>query len=340
MTTMKAAVWEDEMSLAVKELPVPEVPEGFSLIKVAYAGLCGTDFAIHHGRHPRAQHGLVMGHEMCGWLCDENGEVTEDSKLVVAEPLITCGDCRPCREGVSHVCQQLGLYGIDQPGALADYVAVPTDILYTIDKKIDPSVAALVEPLAVAVHAVAMSKLSKGDTIAVLGAGPIGILTSLVARYSGAERVIVSEPTAARRELAAELGFEIVPEGADAIEYVNEQTDGVGADLVFDTAGHPAVAPQLTPICRIRGQIVIVGVHKTPAAIDLRDVCFKEQEMVGVRVYTHDDFAKAVELINEDALKLGALPVKIFPLSDVTGAFEAAEFGTDCVKVLVTPKEN
>ncbi|MDM8084808.1 alcohol dehydrogenase catalytic domain-containing protein [Cellulomonas cellasea] len=334
---MKAAVWTATDEVAVTSIAMPEVPEGWALVKVAYNGICGTDLSILHGKHPRAQAPLVMGHELSGWVERAGATGPAEGTLVIAEPLISCGECKACRDGHAHVCRRLGLYGIDTAGGMAQYVALPPEVLHPVPEGVDPRTAALAEPLAVAVHAVALSGMEKGDVVAVYGAGPIGILTALVARHEGAAQVVITEPSAWRREVAEGLGFTVVPEGSTMAEVLAPLTDGEGADTTFDSAAHPSVAAELTAITRVLGRIVVVGVYKQPTPIDLRDVCFKEQSVVGVRVYTSADVTRAIELIASGDLGLDRFPTKAFSLEDVSAAFDAATSGQDCLKVLLTP---
>lgn len=337
MDTMKAAVWSGVDRIEVETVAMPEIPAGWALVRIAYNGVCGTDLSIYHGKHPRASAPLIMGHEMSGWV-----EVAGDSgpaagTLVIVEPLISCGTCKACTDGHRHVCRNLGLYGIDAPGGMAEYVALPPEVLHAVPASVDPKTATLAEPLAVAVHAVNLSGMEPGDTVAVYGAGPIGVLTALVARHEGAGTVVITEPSPWRREVAASMGFTVVPEGSSMIETLAALTRGEGADTTFDSAAHPSVAAELTAVTRVLGRIVVVGVYKQPTPIDLQAVCFKEQSMVGVRVYTTADVTRAIELIAEDALGLEKFPTKAFPLEDVSAAMAAATAGQDCLKVLLTP---
>jgi (R,R)-butanediol dehydrogenase/meso-butanediol dehydrogenase/diacetyl reductase len=334
--TMTAAVWTATDTVQTTEVPRPEVPPGWALIKVAYNGICGTDLAILHGRHPRASAPLIMGHEMSGWVEKAGATGPVAGTLVVVEPLISCGKCKACQEGLTHVCRRLGLYGIDAPGAMAQYVALPPEVLHAVPEGVDPRTATLAEPLAVAVHAVALSGIQPGDTAAVYGAGPIGILTALVARHAGAGTVVIAEPSPWRRDVAAGLGFTVVPEGSSMSAALEPLTNGEGADTTFDSAAHPSVAAELAATTRVRGRIVVVGVYKEPTALDLQAVCFKEQTLVGVRVYTSADVTRAIELIATDALGLERFPTKVFYLTDVDAAFDAAASGQDCLKVLLT----
>jgi (R,R)-butanediol dehydrogenase / meso-butanediol dehydrogenase / diacetyl reductase len=337
MPTMVAALWTAADEVQVSNVPVPEVPAGWALVKVAYNGICGTDLAILHGRHPRALAPLIMGHEMSGWVERAGASGPLAGTLVVVEPLISCGECRSCKNGLTHVCRHLGLYGIDAPGGMAQYVALPPEVLHAVPDDVDPRTATLAEPLAVAVHAVERSGMQPGDTVAVYGAGPIGVLTALTARHAGAGVIVVTEPSPWRREVAAGLGFTVVPEGSTMAATLVPLTDGEGADITFDTAAHPSVAAELAMVTRVRGSIVVVGVYKQPTAVDLQSICFKEQRVIGVRVYTSADVVHAIELIATDALGLGRFPSKAFALTDADAAFDAATSGQHCLKVLLTP---
>lgn len=337
MTRMNAALWTATDQVDHAELPMPEVPAGWALVKVAFNGICGTDLAILHGKHPRAAAPLVMGHEISGWVERAGATGPPAGTLVVVEPLISCGQCRSCKNGLSHVCRHLGLFGIDSPGGMAQFVALPPEVLHAVPAGVDPRTATLAEPLAVAVHAVERSGMQAGDTVAVYGAGPIGILVALVARHEGAVAVIITEPSPWRREVAARLGFTVVAPGSTMPETLAPLTEGEGADTTFDSAAHPLVAAELAATTRVRGRIVVVGVYKQPTAVDLQAVCFKEQAVIGVRVYTSANVTRAIELIATGALDLDQFPTKAFALSDVAAAFDAATTGQECLKVLLTP---
>jgi 2-desacetyl-2-hydroxyethyl bacteriochlorophyllide A dehydrogenase len=336
-SSMTAAIWLATDKMQVTDVLTPEVPEGWALIKVAYNGICGTDLAILHGKHPRATAPLIMGHEISGWVEQAGATGPPAGTLVTVEPLISCGECKACRNGLSHVCRRLGLYGIDSPGGMAQYVALPPEVLHAVPDGVDPRTATLAEPLAVAVHAVDLSGMQAGDTVAVYGAGPIGILTALVARHAGAAAVVIAEPSPWRREVASGLGFTVVPDGSTMAATLAPLTDGEGADTTFDSAAQPSVAAELAATTRVRGRIVVVGVYKAPTPLDLQAVCFKEQTVIGVRVYTSPDVTHAIELIASDALGLNRFPTKAFDLTDVAAAFDAATSGQDCLKVLLTP---
>ena len=191
--TMRAALWLGKEQVAVRVVPRPAVGPGQALIRVAYAGICGTDLMIYLGKHPRAKAPLIMSHEFCGVIAEADGEAYPAGAPVTVNPLLTCGQCYPCRHGLSHVCERLGLLGIDADGGFAEYALAPLHTVRPLPPGLPLVEAALIEPLAVAVHAVRASDLKVGDTVAVLGAGPIGIMVAQVARLGGARRVLISE---------------------------------------------------------------------------------------------------------------------------------------------------
>ncbi|MBD7995966.1 alcohol dehydrogenase catalytic domain-containing protein [Arthrobacter sp. Sa2CUA1] len=333
---MSAAVWTGPGNIETQQLPLPVLPEGWVLVRVEYTGLCGTDFSILQGTHPRAAAPLIMGHEITGVVETAVPDGPAVGTRVTVEPLIHCGDCHPCRHGNTHVCRNLGLYGIDVPGSLAEYVALPAGSLIPVGAGVPAREAALAEPLAVAVHAVDRSGLRGGERVVVFGAGPIGILVALVAKHLGAATVLISEPSEERAAVARSLGFETLPAGKESVQAVYEATNGEGADIVFDSAGHPAVAAVFPDVVRVRGTVVLVGVYKKPVELNLQALTFAENTVVGVRVYTRADVERAVELLETDVLGVGRIPIQEFALTDAAAAFDLAMSAGPALKVLVT----
>jgi (R,R)-butanediol dehydrogenase/meso-butanediol dehydrogenase/diacetyl reductase len=332
---MSAAVWLGDEEVIVRREPTPTVEGDTALVRVELTGLCGSDFGILHGTHPRAVAPLILGHEITGTVEVASPTSPPVGTRVTVEPLISCGHCTACLSGNTHVCQNLGLYGIDTAGSLAEFVALPGDVLISVDASVALTEVALAEPLAVAVHAVHRSGLSGGETVMIFGAGPIGMLTALVARNTGAGRILIAEPSGARCAVAESLGFETVPPDAEPTEAIRDATGGAGADIVFDSAAHPSVAARLARCVRVRGTVVLVGVYKKPTEVDLQALTFAENTVVGVRVYTRADMEEAVALIESGVLHLERIPVEVFPLADANAAFERAMAATGTLKVLV-----
>jgi 2-desacetyl-2-hydroxyethyl bacteriochlorophyllide A dehydrogenase len=302
------------------------------VVDVAYAGICGTDLHICAGEHPRAEAPLVLGHEFVGRLTVDAGGLAAGQPVAV-EPLLNCGHCTPCRTGRSHVCEQLRLIGIDVPGGVAEQVRVPESRLIALPDDVELHAAAFVEPLAVTVHAVRRSGLRLGDTVMVAGAGPIGLGVAACARLAGAGEIFVSEPSAARRSVAEELGFTLLdPDdpGAD----LSERTRGELAAVVFDTAGHPAVAAGLASWTTVGGRIVFVGVYGKPTALDLQDIVFRELDAVGCRVYERADMETAVAMIATGRFDPSPLITGTVALADAPAALDRLRSGED-LKVLI-----
>jgi (R,R)-butanediol dehydrogenase/meso-butanediol dehydrogenase/diacetyl reductase len=341
---MLAAVYEGAGRIAIERSPPPELPPGWALVRVSHVGICGTDLAILGGQHPRAKPPLIMGHEVSGRLVEAveqtnaaaDGAATrlEAGTAVAVEPLVTCGACSACRSGNAHVCRTLRLFGIDFPGGMAELMAVPPGRLHRLREPVALDESALVEPLAVGVHAVRLSAFRPGDSVAVLGGGPVGLLTALVLRHSGAALVMVSEANAYRLRVARELGFTAVDAADRPVEQILDLTGGDGTPVVFDAAGHPDVAAQVAAVCRIRGQVVLVGIYKKPTPIDLQAVAFKELSVVGSRVYTGHDFAFARDLAATRGINLRALISHVLPLERAGEGFEILAAGGDALKVL------
>lgn len=333
---MKALIYDGPKRIRVAEVYEPQPLSGEALIKVSYAGICGTDMHIYHGTHPRAKAPLVMGHEFSGKVVSLNGhssEINIDDKVVV-EPLLYCGECPACRSGSYHVCTHLGLIGIDRNGGFAEYVSVPVKALHKIPNEMSFLEGALVEPVAVAVHSIRMSKLKLGDTAVVLGAGPIGTLVAEVCQVAGASKVHIIDVNKERIERARSRGFAVYnPDECNTVDAIMEATYKKGADVVFDAAGVQSTAEICTKLVKIRGQIVVVAVFNTPPNVNYRDVNFNELDIIGVRVYNYEDYDIAINMINKKRINIEGLATHIFSLEDAGKGFAAMEKG-ECMKIL------
>jgi (R,R)-butanediol dehydrogenase/meso-butanediol dehydrogenase/diacetyl reductase len=329
---MAAFVWQGGDKVAVEEVPRPRATEGWALVDVAFAGICGTDLHICAGEHPRAEAPLVLGHEFVGTL-HKDADGLAAGRPVAVEPLLNCGECTPCRTGRTHVCERLRLIGIDVAGGVAEQVAVPESRLIPLPEDLDLRRAALVEPLAVTVHAVRRSGLSLGDPVMVAGAGPIGLAVASCARLAGAGTVFVSEVAEPRRRVAEELGFEVLDAGEPG-EDLRARNGGEGATVVFDTAAHPAVAANITSWVATSGRIVFVGTYGVPAAVNLQEVVFRELEAVGCRVYTRRDMEAAVALIADGSFDPEPFITSTVALSEAPTALQKLRSG-DELKVLI-----
>ena len=317
---MRALAWQGGDRVQVVDAEPPEPRPGWVHVDVAYAGLCGTDLHICQGEHPRARPGVILGHEVVGRLRGP-ARGWPAGTAVMVNPLLACHDCRSCRNGRAHVCERLGLLGIDAPGGAAECIAVPEDQLVPLPSGLDLRVAALIEPLAVAVRAVRRGRLCLGQRAHVIGAGPVGLLVASCARMAGAE-VTMSEPAARRAAVAADLGLTLAAEPDRR------------ADVVFDCTGHPAVAPAVLGWAATSATVITVGTYPGVAGVDLQSLVLRELAIVGTRVYTPEDVAAAAELARRDPFGLGRLITSVIGVDDGPRAIEKLAAGAE-LKILI-----
>ncbi|GAA1424588.1 zinc-dependent alcohol dehydrogenase [Agrococcus citreus] len=305
-------------------------------IRVAFNGICGTDLHIVQGHmDARVAMPATIGHEMSG-VVESVGDGVElaPGTQVTVMPLRWCGECPACVAGHQHICQRLDFVGIDSPGALQQLWTVPASIVVPIPERVSLQHAALVEPLAVAVHDVRRSRLAAGETAVVIGGGPIGQLIAVVARATGAT-VILAEPDAARRAFAEQQGAIVVdPIAGDLAAVVEERTAGAGADVVFEVAGTRGTALDATRHARTRGRVVFVAIHPEPVPVDLHRIFWRELEVLGARVYEREDFERAVALLAEGSVPADALITRVVALDDTMEAFDAL-LSAAAMKILV-----
>jgi (R,R)-butanediol dehydrogenase/meso-butanediol dehydrogenase/diacetyl reductase len=339
MKTMLAARYLGPHHVKSQEVSLPEIGNEEALIEVEACGFCGSDINIIAGTHPRAKAPLTLGHELSGRIVQLQ---TSEKSLAIGDrvttyPLISCGHCYACTHGYPHVCKDLKLYGFDVDGGMAQFVKLPVSSLMKLPDGMSARIGALIEPLAVAVHGVARSNLDQVKLAVVLGAGPIGLLTALVAQARGIPQVIISDVLTSRKEFAESLGLRAVEAGENLRHMVMELSGQNGADLLFECAGHPSSALEMSTLIRSRGVIVNLGVFKKPVAIDMQAINFKEIEILGSRVYERKDFETAIDLAMN--LPMERIVTHAFSLHDVGAAFEQFRSGQVC-KALILPLES
>lgn len=339
--TMHAVVFDGSATPALHTVQRPSPGNHEVLLRIARAGICGTDLSILSGKHPRAQAPLILGHEIAAVVTEIGTEVAAHhpeiaaGELVTIEPIVSCGLCIACQTGVPHVCQKLRLFGIDLPGGMAEYMTVAAHRIVRAPVGMSPDMVVLAEPLAVAVHTVRLSGIRYGDTVCVIGGGPIGILTALVARETTATSILISEPEPSRRAIAEQLGFDVVnPVSHPLEEAVMNRTSGNGVDICFETAGSQAAVTTSTRILRPRGVLVQVSIPKEPRDISLVDITFKELVVKGVRVYEPFDFTHALNFLARRPELFEPLLSRPYQLNEAKTAFEAARSGNQGLRII------
>ena len=336
---MKALVWTNKELVEIKERELPDY-SGKVLIKVAYAGICGSDVSVYMGKHPRARIPLVMGHEFTGTV-EAIGEGVDTPLAVgdhvVVNPLYYCGRCRACLSGNTHVCRSLRLFGTDTDGGMAEYAAIPEKNILKLPKDMPLKTATLIEPVAVVIHAFRMIKKPFYGSAAVIGLGPMGLLSALMLKEAGVSSLWCIETNPERAERGRALGLEVIdPISCDTVEYIRERTDGEGVDILVEASGSAAAAKSMTAIAGVRAEILLLSVFKEPAAIDLRTVNFAEQTIIGSRVYTGVDFKDAIDYTNKHADMLSPVISHVRPLDEAQSTFSEIVSGkTNTMKVLL-----
>lgn len=334
---MLTANYVGNRTIAIREAePVAPGP-GQVQIKVAYAGICGTDLHILHGNMDgRVEQPAIIGHEMSGTIFALGAGVDGWSigDPVTVMPLDWDGSCPACLAGNQHICQNLNFIGIDSPGALQGFWNVSADVLVALPADLRLDHAALVEPVAVSVHDVRRAELKPGEKAVVIGGGPIGVLIASTAREFGGE-VVVIELDANRRQAIADLGFQVLdPRQVDQVAWVNEWTGGAGADVVFEVSGAAQAVLGAPDLAKVRGRLVIVAIHPEPRLINLQRVFWRELTIIGARVYERADYETAVELVARGAIPAELLITRIEPISDTAKAFDALSKG-QAMKILI-----
>lgn len=335
---MRAAFYEGKQRFRIGDC-APVLPGPAQVqIRVSHCGICGTDLHVFQGHlDDRVRPPQVIGHEMSGAVAAVGDGVTglAPGDRVTVRPLDECGSCPACRAGHRHVCQKLKVLGVDAPGAMQGLWTVPARTLHHLPGALSLEQGALVEPLAVACHDVRLGEVEPGEYVVVQGGGPIGFLIGLLARREGA-RVLVSEVNPFRRKLAARWGLEAVdPREADLLEVVTRQTDGAGADVVFEVTGSASGAESMARLPRTRGRVVVVAIFAEPPRVDLHRFFLREVKLTGARVYEPEDFAKAIEVAASGELPLGSVVTDVLPLESVDSAFRQLERGGEVMKILI-----
>ncbi|WP_205857480.1 zinc-dependent alcohol dehydrogenase, partial [Phytoactinopolyspora endophytica] len=266
-------------------------------IAVAYTGICGTDLHIFHGdMDARVKAPAVIGHEMSGRIAAVGDDVPDwrIGQPVTVMPTRACGNCPACTRGLTHICHDLDVIGVDSPGSMQTSWNVPAELLVALPDDLALDRAALVEPVAVAVHDVRRARVQPDEHVVVVGGGPIGQLIAIVAQHAGA-RVLLVELDPIRRAIAAANDIDVIdPRVADPTSTVSSWTDGAGADVAFEVSGAGAGVATAVDVLARRGRLVMVAIHPQPREVDLFQFFLRELELVGARLYQRHDFGEAV----------------------------------------------
>lgn len=338
---MRAAVLMETGRIDVREVECPSLGPDDVLIKMAYAGVCGSDVHAFRGKHPFRKPPVVLGHEFAGTVAECGSRVARcrPGDPVTVMPLVACRTCRMCRMGRENLCLHRSVPGVGAwPGSFAEYGIAKGSVIFTLDPATPLQVGVLAEPLAVGIHGVfRQGRVGPGDRVLVLGAGPIGILTAMAARAAGAADLVVTDLLDFNLSVARELcGAVTVNSGTTAWEDAVTQATPEHFDVTFLCSGAPITVRQAVAHTRRGGRIIVTGMFLDPVELDLTAVNLNELELVGSVVYDHWDFRQAVEWIDTGRFQFLKLVTHILPLDMVQDALTLVTDRTeDAVKVLL-----
>jgi L-iditol 2-dehydrogenase len=341
---MRQVVLAAAGELRIEEAPLPEPGPGELRVRAQTVGICGSDLHAFAGQHPFIDLPVVPGHEAAG-LVDAIGDGVDGFGLgdpVLLEPNLVDHTCFYCRSGRYNLCEHLQVVGCQTSGALADAFVAPAQRFHHIPGEMTMPEAAMVEPLSTATHAIRVAGGVRDRTVAVLGAGSIGLLTLLTARAGGAAAIAVTDPLAAKRELALELGADLAvdPLASDAVAQIRAGLPW-RPDVVFDCVSAQSSIDQAIALALKGGTVVVEGVPRGPVSIPLHLVQDRELRLQGTAMYVREDVERAIELIVGGQVPAQRLVTRTFSLGEAELAFRAAAEGIDgrpAVKIQLEPQ--
>ena len=320
---------------------LPEPSPGELRVRGESVGICGSDLHALAGHHPFIELPVVPGHEAAG-VVDAIGDGVEGFVVgdrVLLEPNLIDGTCHYCRNGRYNLCEHLLVVGCTAGGALGEAFVAPAGRFHGIPNGMSMTEAAMVEPLSTATHATRIGGELQGRTVAVLGAGSIGLLTMLTARTSGAAAIAITDPVASKRALAVELGADLAldPMESDMVQRIRGELPW-RPDVVFDCVASQASMDQAIGLALKGGTVIVEGVPRNAVQVPLPLIQDRELRIQGTAMYTREDVERAIALIAGGDVPAGRLVTAEFPLDQAAEAFEAAGTGSE-IKVHMKPQQ-
>jgi L-iditol 2-dehydrogenase len=343
---MKALLLSKYKHLEIADLPSPTPGDGEVLVSVAACGICGSDVHGYDGSSGRRIPPIVMGHEAAGTIAALGDGVSGFAvgDRVTFDSTISCGACSNCHRGHVNLCDNRQVLGVScgefrRPGAFAEYVAVPSRILYRLPESLSFSEAAMLEAVSVALHGVSLAQVSVGSTALVLGAGMIGLLTLQALRAAGCARIFVADLDQTRLKLAQDVGATtVLSSEADVVEQVMQLTGGMGVDLAIEAVGRNETVKTSIESVRKGGTVVLVGNISPEVTLPLQKVVTRQIRLQG-SCASSGEYPRAIELLASGAIQVKPFITAVAPLEDGPRWFErlyARE--PNLMKVILSPE--
>ena len=323
-----------------REVPIPEPEQNQVLVRIQMIGICGSDIHVYHGEHPFTAYPVTQGHEVSGDIVALGKSVSGlfVGQKVTIEPQVFCGNCYPCIHGKYNLCEELKVMGFQTTGTASTYFAVDASKVTPIPQDMPFEEGAMIEPLAVAVHAVHRYGDVAGKKVVVLGAGPIGNLVAQVAVSLGAQKVMITDVSDYRLNLAKQCGIPaaVNTRNQDFGAAMVEQLGPDKADVIYDCAGNNTTINQAIRSARKGSTIILVAVFAGMATVDLAVLNDHELDLNTTMMYRHEDYLKAIELVNAGKIHLSPLMSKVFPFARYLDAYQYIDANRETsMKILI-----
>jgi len=343
---MKALVLKEYKQLELDEMSTPEIGPQECLIAVRACGICGSDVHGFDGSSGRRIPPLVMGHEAAGVIAAVGEKVSgfEAGQRVTFDSTVSCGDCHFCRRGNINLCDNRKVLGVScgeyrQHGAFAEYVVVPSNILYKLPDSLAFEEAAMIEAVSIAVHAANRTPVSLGDTAVVVGSGMIGLLVVQTLRLAGCGKIIAVDLANNKLELAQELGADhgLNPQEVNVPEEVLKLTGGRGADVAVEVVGATVTLGTAIDSLRKGGSLTLVGNLAPTVEVPLQKIVTRELSLYG-SCASNGEYPACIDLMSRGAIRVRPLISALAPLEEGAGWFDRLYGGEDgLMKVILQP---
>lgn len=338
--TMKQQLMTEPRKITFRTIPVPKPGPDQVLVKIKKIGVCGSDIHVFHGTHPYTAYPVTQGHEVSGQIV-ELGEYVQELQVgqrVTIEPQIFCGRCYPCLHGKYNLCEKLKVMGFQTTGTASEYFAVDASKVTPLPENLTYSDGAMIEPLAVTIHAAKRFPNLKGAKAVVLGCGPIGILLIQSLKALGAAQVLATDISDSRLELAKSLGADFVVNTLKE-DYASALLSAFGpdkADVIYECAGTDITMDQAIQNARKGSTIILVAVFGKRANVDLAKLNDSELDLNTSMMYRHEDYVDAIGLVQEGKIQLKPLQSAHFAFEDYQKAYEYIDNNREStMKVLI-----
>lgn len=337
---MKAALYKEPNKLEIGEIPIPGPADNEIQIKVHSTGICGTDIHLYKGYRVgpwEIDQDRIFGHEFGGVITGTGKDVPDifqEGRRVVVEPNIGCGQCKTCVAGNYVQCEKgQSIIGIHRNGGFAEYVVAPHEKVFLIPDNFSFKAASVFEPFAICVYGLVRAPVLPGDTVVVMGPGVAGHHFTMLAKASGASKVILTGPNQARLDLGKKIGADVIinVKQKDLVEEVLKETNGEGANYVFEAAGVQGTLENMVKVAANKAKINIYGVPVKPIDnVDFSEYLFKDITLV-TSSGAQNTFPKGIKIVSSGAVDIEKVITHTFPLDDIERAFEVVDKRLDGV---------